>query len=277
MKKTGLSLVLLMLLFSCKQDTKKLLSGKWHVVAFENNLQKLIGKWNAVHLTNPGMDSTAKLNQIYIDTLGKNNNAATNIQLYGTANMDSLKALLQVQFDSARKMRDYGVKSTSFYFGENGLAILSFQGNIDSSAWYIDSLGFLILDDLNSATKGEKVRMEIVSVSDTAMQLKFRDNGEYSVVTFHPEGERITKKEPEADTWFNFRNDGVVELTVDKETDTASWNLENDTVITVKSIIKTAEGEPMKWNILAIGQDNLTLKIIENSAISTLTFKREGK
>ncbi len=277
MKKTGLFLILLMALFSCKQDRKKLLTGKWHVVAFENNLQKLIGKWNAVQLVNPGMDSTAKLNQLYIDTIGKNNDAATNIKLYGAANMDSVRRLLQIQFDSAKKMRDYGVKTTSFYFGENGLALLSFQGNIDSSAWYVDSLGFLILDDMNDATKGEKVRMEIVSVSDTALQLKFRDNGDYSIVTFHPEGDRTTKKEPEADTWFNFRPDGIVELIVDKETDTANWNLENDSIINIRSVVKTPDGEPMRWNILAIGNDNLTLKIIENSAISKLTFKREGK
>ena len=119
--------------------------------------------------------------------------------------------------------------------------------------------------------------MEIVSVSDTALQLKFRDNGDYSIVTFHPEGDRTTKKEPEDDTWFNFRPDGIVELIVDKETDTANWNLENDSIINIRSVVKTPDGEPMKWNILAIGNDNLTLKIIENSAISKLTFKREGK
>lgn len=278
MKNTPVYLLfLLMLLCSCKQDRKKLLTGKWHVVKFENNLQLIVGKWNAVQMANPELDSFFINGQNYIDTVGKKNDPATNIRLYGTANMDSMRIMLQKQFDSAKNMQNSGVTTTSFYFGDDGVAILSFHGTIDSSAWGIDSLGYLVFDDLNEASKGEKVRMEIIEVSDTVLKLKFRENNVYSIVTFHPDGVKERKNEPMVETYFNFREDSIAELTFNGKTDSARWYLENDSVINISSVIKNPDGEPMKWDILALDKDNLALKIVENSSISTLTFKRQGK
>ena len=266
--------LLMMLICACKQDTKKLLVGKWHVVQFDNNLQKIVGKWNAVAMANPAMDSFFKNGQHYIDTVGKNNDAATNKRLYGAANMDSIRLLLQKQFDSARSMQESGVTSTTFYFGPDGVAILSFHGNIDSSSWDLDSAGYLVLDDLNETSKGEKVRMEIMALSDTMMQLKFMENNTYSVVTFHPDGSR-SKTDPIVETFFNFRPDGIAELTFNGVTDSTRWLLENDTTINVTGMDKSQPGDAMKWNISSIEKYKLKLRIVENGNVSNLTFSKE--
>ena len=194
-RKHGFILILILVLFSCRQDRTRLLTGKWKLTKFENNLELLIGKWDAVKLVNPELDSFFINGQKYIDTVGKNSDAATNIRLYGVANMDSMRMVLQKQFDSAKTLQYSSVASTSFVFMDNGLVVLSFHGNIDTSAWAIDNDGNLSLDDMNESSKGEKVKMEIMLLTDTALILKFRENNAYSIVTFHPDGVRVHKAE----------------------------------------------------------------------------------
>jgi|GEM_PF-1164996 len=277
LKICGGLLCLLLMVAACKPDTAKLLTGKWRAVKFENNLEFLAGKWNAVSLSNPELDNFYINGQKFIDTVGKNNDAATNKRLYGTENMDSARMALQKKFDSAKNMQASGVKSTWFYFGEDGVAILSFQGAIDSSSWYVDSLGFLVLADRNDESKGDKVKMEILALSDTMMQLRFKEAGSYSVVTFHPDGPRKQVPPPMVETNFNFRKDNLAELTFNGEIDSVKWSLEGDSVISISNAAKGQDEEPMQWSILALTKDDLRLRIVENSSVSTLTFKREGK
>jgi hypothetical protein len=278
MKRTPVYLFLLLLvLFSCKNDNKKLIAGKWHVVKFENNMEMLVGKWNAVQMSNPEMDSFFKNSQVYIDTVGKHNDAAANLQLYGVANMDSMRVILQKQYDSAKLMQANAVTNTSFYFGDDGVAILSFHGNIDSSSWYIDSVGNLVLDDLNEAGKGQKLNLEIVTISDTVLKLRFQENNSFSVVTFHPQEARKSKPMPIVEAYFTFRTDSVVVMSFNGAADSNKWYFENDSVITVKSLGNKPSGGHMQWNILALEEKKLELKIVENSSVSILTFSREGK
>jgi hypothetical protein len=59
---------------------------------------------------------------------------------------------------------------------------------MDSSRWYLDKDGALILNDLNAQSAQDKARMEIVELSADVLKLRFRENTASSVVTFHPEG-----------------------------------------------------------------------------------------
>jgi hypothetical protein len=267
---------LLLMAAGCKQDRRKLLLGKWHVVKFENNFQMLVGKWNAVSVANADLDSFFARGQKYIDTVGKNNDAATNMKLYGVTNMDSMRVILQAQYDSAKLMQQQAITTTSFYFGEEGLAVLSFHGSVDTSGWYIDSTGTLVLADMNAATKGEKLELEIVTVSDSLLKLKFRENNANSIVTFRPEGDREKKTRPEVETYFNFRPDSVVGLSFNGGLDSNKWYLENDSVITVRSLDKAQAGT-MKWDILSLSEKKMQLKIVESSSVSVLTFDKEAK
>ncbi len=153
-----------------------------------NKRNMLIGTWHAVKLENPEMDSFFKNSQGYIDTVGKNNNAATNIALYGVANMDSMRKFLQQQYDSTKAMQMDAVAHTTFKFRKDSVVELFFNGSIDSSKWYLDKDGALILNELNAQSAEDKARMEIVELSGDVLKLRFRENTSSSVVTFHPEG-----------------------------------------------------------------------------------------
>ena len=274
---TLITLLMSLIFVSCKQDKAKLLTGKWKVTKFENNLEFLIGKWDAVKLANAELDSFFINSQNYIDTVGKKNDAATNLMLYGVANMDSMRIVLQKQLDSAKVIQYAGVTTTSFVFLDNGLAVLSFHGNIDTSTWNIDNEGNLALDDMNEGSKGEKVKMEILQLTDTSLVLKFREKDAYSIVSFHPDGARVHKADQMVETYFEFRKDSVVELIFNGVTDSNRWYLGSDSEVVVSSIEKKPEGEQMKWRLVTLGNKDLVLKIIENSSISTLTFRREEK
>ena len=278
MRKNAIYLLLLLLvLFSCNRTRKSVLTGKWQIVKFENNLQMLVGKWDAVLLENPEMDSFFRNSQLYIDTVGKNNDAATNLRLYGVANMDSMRVILQRQYDSTKEMLYKPVANTSFLFRDDGVAILSFHGNIDSSHWNIDSLGELILDDLNDASSGDKVNLEIISITDTALKLRFRENNAYSIVTFHPEGSRESREQAIPNSYFLFRPDSIVLLSFNGSLDSNWYYRENDSLITVGNIEKKQAGTLFEWNIIALTDTGMRLRITENSSISTFTFRREGK
>lgn len=172
MKRTIVFILLLSLVcFACKRSKKEMIIGKWH----------------AVKLENPDMDSFFIKSQAYIDTIGKGHDAATNMQLYGVANMDSMRVILQAQYDSAKGMQALAIENTTFNFRKDSIVVLSFSGSVDSSKWFLDESGSLVLDDLNGHGAGDKITMEVVSLSDTVLKLKFKENNATSTVTFHPE------------------------------------------------------------------------------------------
>ncbi len=172
MKKTILLVLLCTaVLYGCKHDKKSLITGKWHAVTLEN----------------PEMDSFFANSQAYIDTVGKGHDAATNIALYGIANMDSMRQLLQMQYDSAKNMQLDAVKNTIFEFRKDSVAVLVFNGQTDSTKWYFDADGVLVMEDLVGGT-GDKVTMHVLELTERQMKLKFEENNSASTVTFHPEG-----------------------------------------------------------------------------------------
>jgi hypothetical protein len=175
MRKTFIYLILISLvLFSCKRGKKELILGKWH----------------AVKLENPSMDSFFANSQAYIDTIGKNNDPATNMSLYGATNMDSMRHLLQQQFDSAKFMQLNAVMNTMFNFRKDSIVLLSFNGSLDSSKWYFNTKNEneLILAQLNTekgAAPNDNVTMKVLALSDTVLKLRFEENGSASTVTFN--------------------------------------------------------------------------------------------
>jgi hypothetical protein len=146
----------------------------------------LVGTWHAVKFDNPNIDSFFKNSQAYIDTVGKGNDDATNMMLYHATNMDSIRHLLQEQFDSAKLLQMNAVLNTVFTFRKDSIVILSFNGGVDSSKWSIDNTGAIELTDLTEGGAGDKLKMEIVSSSDTVLVLKFKEDSAYTTVTFHP-------------------------------------------------------------------------------------------
>jgi hypothetical protein len=149
--------------------------------------EQLLGTWHVVRMENPEMDSFFVNSQRYIDTMGATKDTAINMALYGAANMDSLRGLMQQQFDSAKNMQMNAVKNTVFTFLKDSVSILSFSGVTDTSKWYIDKEGKLVIHKAGEGTAPETVKMEILALSDTALKLKFSEERSSSIVTFHPE------------------------------------------------------------------------------------------
>lgn len=148
--------------------------------------EKLIGSWHAVRFSNPDMDTFYRKSQLYIDTVGKNNDAETNIRLYGVANVDSMRRILQAQYDTAKLMQMNAVLNTVFTFRKDSVVVLAFNGGLDSSKWWLDK-GAILLTDMTESGAGDKLKMDIIDLNDTVLVLKLKEDSSYTTVTFHPE------------------------------------------------------------------------------------------
>jgi hypothetical protein len=146
----------------------------------------IIGQWQAFHLQNAQMDSEMLTGQKFIDTVGTHTDAATNMQLYGVANMDSMRHIMQQQMDSMKIIQEEAIKNTVFNFRKDGMAILTFSGRTDSAKWHYDEEGNAIVLDIMQGQDDTKLDMEVAALSDTLLKLKFVENGSASTVTFHP-------------------------------------------------------------------------------------------
>jgi hypothetical protein len=164
-------LLLSVALFSCKKSKE----------------DKIARKWQAYELNSPQMDNMLAEQQAFIDTFGKNSDAATNIAIYNTANVDSLRHAMQAEVDDLKALQQHAVTNTWFDIRKNGIAVMNFSGQVDSVNWYFDEEGALILDQMKLKGTGTKIVMEIVSLEDTMMKLRFTENGLTSSVTFRPE------------------------------------------------------------------------------------------
>lgn len=158
------------LLFSCQPSKKDMLVRNWH----------------AVNLYNPQLDDMLQKQQLFIDTVGKSTSPAANDSIYGFHNMDSIKVVLQKQLDSFKLMQQQTLENTYFNFKRNGQAILTFGGYTDTTKWYFDDEGALMLDELKEKGAGTSFKMIVQHLSDTALKLKFIEKDVSSIVTFHP-------------------------------------------------------------------------------------------
>ena len=171
MRKTAYCLALVSLvLFSCK-----------------GNRDKLIGSWHSVKLENRDIDSFFSKSQQYIDTIGKNNDPATNMDLYGTTNVDSLRRTMQEQYDSAKKIQMRSVTNTIFEFRKDSMLYISFNGNVDTCKWKMDGSNKIQVEDMNNNGGGE-MTWEIMELNEASLVLKIKEDTSYSKVTFKPEG-----------------------------------------------------------------------------------------
>lgn len=172
MKKVFLALLTFSVLFlSCKQDKKSMIAKKWIAVSLEN----------------PQLDAVIKEQQTFLDTFGRNTTNEQNDSLYGVRNIDSMRQSLQAQLNDFKSMQEHSVKNTWFHFKHNGIVIMNFSGEADSTKWYFDDDGNLMLDEMELKGAGARLKMEVAALSDTVLKLKLNQEGATSTVTFHPE------------------------------------------------------------------------------------------
>ena len=148
----------------------------------------LMGSWNGTKFENPDMDSFFINSQKYIDTIGNNGDPATNMELYGVTNIDSIRKILQAQHDSAKSMQMSAILNTTFNFSKDSMAFVSFDGKLDTSKWYMPGDGILIMEETKGEGKGTKTSMTILTLTDTELKLKFEQENSFSTVTFKRSG-----------------------------------------------------------------------------------------
>jgi hypothetical protein len=165
------TLLVVLIFFSCKREKPG----------------TLIGAWRAVKLENPEMDSFFMKSQMFIDTMGNTHDDELNMRLYGITNMDSMRVIMQQQYDSARAIQREGVTNTVFTFRADSVAVLAFNGVVDSGRWFFLDEHTMVIDPFHKTDQNEKVEMEVLALSDTLLKLKMMDEDTYSTVTFKPE------------------------------------------------------------------------------------------
>ena len=156
------------LLFSCKGDRKHLIARTWHVVKWEN----------------PYNDSFFTNAQAYIDTMGKGHDDATNIALYGVANMDSMRHILQAQYDSAKAIQTKAANETLFNFRKDGIAEVTIDGKVNTGKWIMDDANGLILEETGFGNPAGISKYNIVSLTEQQLVLRFYGENDSSTVTF---------------------------------------------------------------------------------------------
>lgn len=148
--------------------------------------EKIVHRWQASELQSPQLDQMIKDQRTFIDTFGKGD-AATNERLYGVSNIDSLKAAMETELNDFKAMQTHAVQNTWFDIRKDGVAIMNFSGQVDSANWYFNEEGALVLDEMKLKGTGSKIVMEVVTLEDALLKLRFTEDGMTSTVTFHPE------------------------------------------------------------------------------------------
>lgn len=158
-------------LSSCKQDKKDVIAKKWR----------------ASKLDNAQMEQMVKEQSDFIDTFGMHTDAATNQDLYGVRNVDSVRTVMKQQLTEYKAMQESAVKNTWFDFRKNGKVILNFSGHTDSANWELEKDGTLVIDEKKLKGTGNVLKMEVLALSEDTLKLRFNEEGMTSTVTFLPD------------------------------------------------------------------------------------------
>jgi hypothetical protein len=152
----------------------------------EKKEHKLTGKWQEVAVINPELDEAMHDQQIFADTVGGSTTAEQNKALYGTDNVDTMRAALKKNLDSFRLEQYKVIDATRFDFRDNGILYINSIQGIDSANWYLDDEGALILDEAKLKGNGNKIRMEVVELSDTLLKLGVMNKFANTTAVFKP-------------------------------------------------------------------------------------------
>lgn len=147
---------------------------------------ELVGKWQAISLENTKLKEMMDMQTAFLDTFGQNNTDEQNIAIYGFSNIDSARENLKQEMVDYMAMQDHAVKNTWFEFRKDGVVIMNFSGQVDTSKWQVNNEGMLVLDETKDAESTEKLKLEILSLTDTMLKLQMSEQGMSSTVIFKP-------------------------------------------------------------------------------------------
>ncbi len=157
------------------------------ILACQDKTEKvLIGTWKAQVLENEAMDQILEEQLHFLDTFGRSTTAAQNLEIYGSANVDSIRASLSQTLAEMKAKQEELVRNTWFQFRKDGVALLNFGQQPDSVHWYINEEQQLVLDEMSLKGSGSKIYMNILELNEQELRLEFTENGLTSTVVFLP-------------------------------------------------------------------------------------------
>ena len=169
-KRYSIILLLLLPMAACKPSREELITRKWQEVQVENmQIQEAL-----------------KSQQNFMDTMGTHTTPEENLANYGVTNIDSFRNVLKMNMDSFNRLQQVVIDSTRFEFKKNSVVYLHSMDGVDSANWSFEDEHTLLLDELKLKGAGTQIRMEILSLSDTALRLKFNENNASSTAIFVP-------------------------------------------------------------------------------------------
>ncbi len=146
----------------------------------------IAGKWQAISLDNPHLEKLMSDQKQFLDTFGKNNTPEQNVEIYGFSNIDSAREANMKEMEEYMALQEEAVKNTVFDFRKDGVVVMNFSGEVDSTKWHIDKNGALILDETTTGSTSGEIKMEILSLTDSMLKLQLNDQGMSSTVIFKP-------------------------------------------------------------------------------------------
>jgi len=154
------------------------------ILGCNKSSRDLSGKWKAVQLENPTLDSFFNESKIYIDSMGSNNNDATNLELYGTTNVDSLRALMREKLKASMDAQENAVNNAYFDLRKDSMAYIEFVGAKDTSIWYLENDSTLVFIEQIGQDKGMATKMNIAAFNEHELVLLLQKESSISKVTF---------------------------------------------------------------------------------------------
>lgn len=155
--------------------------------------EQLLGKWHSVKIEESNWDEFFKISQKIIDTMGSGHSDAENIEIYGTANIDSYRREMQEKYDSAFAALKTIETGSFIHFLPDSAVTLGFPGLSESGKWHIDAEGHLVINEINKLGETQQMIIHINQLTSTEMKLVFPRDVRYgaredsSVVTFRKE------------------------------------------------------------------------------------------
>ena len=152
----------------------------------------LTGSWQGTTMRNEAMEEMVTAQKALLDTLGNNTRPAEWPALYGTANLDSFKKEGYKSLEALQEHLKESATKTNFTFRPDGMAMLTFEGVVDSARWALEGDTILVLTE--TAKKDTKsnppLRMAFSTLTKDSLGLSFEERGANSVMNFRRAGDK---------------------------------------------------------------------------------------
>ncbi len=173
----GLALAGTALFTSCKTDSTR---------------SRITGSWQGTTMRNEAMEEMVTAQKALLDTLGNNTQPGEWLALYGTSNLDSFKREGYKSLEALQVHLKESATKTNFNFRPDSIAILTFEGALDSARWSLEGDTLLVLNEIaqNGVASNPPMRMSLKTLTKDSLTLIFAEREANSIMNFRRAGDK---------------------------------------------------------------------------------------